>query len=205
MSHNGPLVGTEHKGPPGKPIQLSDAAESRVRELAGRYPNKKSAVMPALYIAQEELGWLTSDAITWVANRLELSLAHVYEVASFYTMYYKRPVGKYHVQVCRTLSCALRGAKGLTSCLHKKLGVHPGEITPDGMFSYEEVECLGSCGSAPMVEINDIFFENLTPEDLEKLLDRCAREQPNLRYSNVKEELGPGFSDLPKSEVWTKR
>lgn len=182
--------------------RLSESAEVRVSEAAGRYPDKKSAVMPALYIAQEELGWLKPEAIRWVADRIGLSESHVVEVASFYTMYYKEPVGKYHVQVCRTLSCMICGARELTEALHSRLGVSAKQITQDGMWSYEEVECLGSCGTAPMVEINDVYFENLSPQQLYKLMDRIELEKPDLRYSEVQKKLGGGLPDLSRSEAW---
>lgn len=182
--------------------QLSDAAEKRVKEALERYPNKKSAVMPALYIAQEELGWLRPEAIRWVADRVNLPESHVVEVASFYTMYYKRPVGKYHIQVCRTLSCMVCGARQLTDAIKARLKVAPQEITSDGMWSYEEVECLGSCGTAPMVEINDVFFENLTPEKLLSLMTKIESEKPDLRFSEVRKSLGGGLPDHPRSEAW---
>ena len=182
--------------------RLSEEAEKRLELIVKRYPSSKSAVMPALYIAQNELGWISEEAVHWVSARLDLPPSHVYEVATFYTMYYKKPVGKYHVQVCRTLSCMLRGAKDITNCVRKRAKVPAGEVTRDGMWSFEEVECLGSCGSAPMVQINDVFFENLTPEKLEALMDRIEREQPDLRYSTVREDLGGGMPDRPRSEVW---
>lgn len=185
-----------------KAPRLSEKAESRVAEALTRYPNKKSAVMPALYIAQEELGWLKPEAIRWVADRVGLPESHVVEVASFYTMYYKEPVGKYHVQICRTLSCMICGARALTEALHKRLGVKPKEITDDGMWSYEEVECLGSCGTAPMIEINDVYFENLDPQKLYQLMDTIEREKPDLRYSEVQKKLGGGLPDHPRSEAW---
>ncbi len=182
--------------------QLSTEAEARLAELVKRYDKTKSAIMPALYIAQEECGYLTDTALRWVSDRLKLPLAHVMAVATFYTMYYKKPVGRYHIQVCRTLSCMLCGAQALTNHLRKRLQLKPGEVSRDGMWSYEEVECLGSCGTAPMVEINDTYFENLSIEKLDRLLDRIQREQPDLRYSTVRGTLGRGFADLPKSEVW---
>lgn len=185
--------------------RLSQQAEERVKEALERYPSKKSAVMPALYIAQEELGWLKPEAIRWVADRVGLPESHVVEVASFYTMYYKKPVGKYHVQVCRTLSCMLCGARNLTEALKSRLSLAAHEISADGMWSYEEVECLGSCGTAPMVEINDVFFENLTPDSLNALMDRIEREKPDLRYSEVQKKLGGGLPDRPRSEAWVAK
>ncbi len=183
-------------------MSLSAAAESRIEELKGKYPSTKSAIMPALYIAQEELGWVNDEAVEWVAERLSLAPSHVMQVATFYTMYYKKPVGKYHFQVCRTLSCALCGARGVTEYLKKRFGLKPNEISADGMWSYEEVECLGSCGTAPMVEINDVYFENLNDEKLEALINKIEKEQPDLRYSTVRQELGGGLADEPRSVVW---
>jgi len=181
--------------------RLSDAAERKVEELRGRYPDVRSVVMPALYIAQEELGWVTPEAIQWVAERVNLSPVHVMEVATFYTMYYKRPVGRFHFQVCRTLPCALRGARHLVEHLAKRFHLQPGEVSADGRWSYEEVECLGSCGTAPMCEVNDRFFENLTVEKLDKLIDAIEASEPELRLSNITDTLGNGLPNSPKSEV----
>lgn len=181
---------------------LSKEAEQRIEQLKSLYPSTKSAVMPALYIAQEELGWISDEAVRWIAARLDLAPAHVFEVATFYTMYYKQPVGKYHVQICRTLSCMLCGAKEITAHVKKRLGIKAGEISKDGLWSWEEVECLGSCGTAPMVEINDVFFENLTNEKLDLIMDRIEKELPDLRFSTIRQELGGGLSDHPRSAVW---
>lgn len=181
--------------------KFSEEAEARLQEVIKRYPDKNSAVMPALYIAQAECAWITDEALTWVAKRLDMPPAAVFEVVSFYTMYYKKPVGRYHIQLCRTLSCMLCGAKKLLSYLEQRLGIKAGEISKTGIWSYEEVECLGSCGSAPMVQINDAFFENLDAERLGQLMDRIERELPNLRYSEITRELGDGLSGCPKSEI----
>ena len=180
---------------------LSDAAERKLEDLKKRYPVERSAIMPALFIAQEELGVISNEAIAWVAERLALPPVQVLEVATFYTMYYKKTVGRYHVQVCRTLSCALRGSKQVVERLKQRFGLKPGAVSADGMWSYEEVECLGSCGSGPMCEINDRFFENLTPEKIDEILNRIEREKPDLRFSAVRDALGDGLNDLPKSEV----
>ena len=182
-------------------IKLSDEAVARVTELKKRYPDPRSAVMPAWYVAQEELGHLGDEAISWVAEQVEMAPVHVRELVTFYTMYYSQPVGQYHFQVCRTLSCALRGSKQLMEHLQERFGIKPGEVTEDGRFSYEAVECLGSCGTAPMCEINDTYFENLTPEKLEAIVKRIEKEQPDLRYSTKRDELASGFADHPKSEV----
>jgi len=182
-------------------IKLSPKAEARIEEIKKRYPDSKSAVMPALYIAQEELGFINKEAIEWVAEKIGITPAHVFEVATFYTMYYRAPVGKYHFQVCRTLSCALRGAKKISEHLHHKLGLKPGEVSKDGNWSFEEVECLGSCGTGPMCEVNDCFFENLTPEKVDKIIEAIEREKPNLRLSTVNDSIGEGLKGFPKSEV----
>jgi NADH-quinone oxidoreductase E subunit len=182
-------------------VVLSDAAEKRAREVIPLYPQSRSAIMPLLYIAQDELGYISQEAVTWVADKLSLPPVQVWEVATFYTMYYKKPVGKYHFQVCRTLPCALRGAKMVSEYLHKKLGLNPGEVSSDGLWSFEEVECLGSCGTAPMCQINDTFFENLTEAKLEVIIDRIEKERPDLRFSTVRDELGAGLSGRPKSEI----
>ena len=182
-------------------LKVSAEAQKRAQEIIGQYPQKRSAVMPLLYIAQEHTKYITQSAVEWVAAQLEMPPVQVWEVATFYTMYYKKPVGQYHVQVCRTLPCALRGARKVSEYFHKKFGVNPGEVTKDGMWSFEEVECLGSCGTAPMCQINDVFFENLTDEKLDQLVARIEKEKPDLRYSTVKDELGAGLAGSPKSEI----
>ena len=179
--------------------KLPSEFEARMNTLKNTYPDKRSAVMPALYLAQEHYGWITPEAIQWVSENLQMPLVQVMEVATFYTMYYKKPVGKYHVQVCRTLSCAVRGARELTARLKEKFNILPGQVTSDGMWSYEEVECLGSCGTAPMCEINDVFFENLSAEKLDQIIERISSEKPDLRYSASKNALGA--SKFSKSEV----
>ncbi|MCL4137427.1 UNVERIFIED_CONTAM: hypothetical protein GTU68_027804 [Idotea baltica] len=182
-------------------FSLSEKSLKALGEIKSRYPKSKSAVMPALYLVQEELGMINEEAINLVAELLDYSPIHVKELVTFYTMYYAKPVGKYHFQVCRTLSCALRGSKDITQTLKDKFGINPHEVTEDGLFSYEQVECLGSCGTAPMCEINDTYFENLTSEKLLTIIDRIEKEQPDLRFSTSKDKLGEGFSDLPKSEI----
>jgi NADH-quinone oxidoreductase E subunit len=182
-------------------VSLSESAEKRAQEIIASYPQTRSAVMPLLYIAQEELGHVTQQAVEWVAARLAMPPVQVWEVATFYTMYYKKPVGRYHVQVCRTLPCALRGARKISEFVHERLGIKPGEVTKDGMWSFEEVECLGSCGTAPMCQINDAFFENLTDERLGKLLTQIEQEQPDLKLSTVRDSLGAGLAGHPRSEI----
>ena len=184
-----------------EPVVFSAAAEKRADEVIAQYPQKRSAVMPLLYIAQEETKFVTQQAVDWVASKLDMPPVQVWEVATFYTMYYKKPVGQYHVQICRTLPCALRGARKVSEYFHKRLGLQPGEISNDGMWSFEEVECLGSCGTAPMCQINDVFFENLTDEKLDVIVSRIEKEQPDLRFSTIRDELGAGLAGSPKSEI----
>ena len=184
-----------------EPVTLSEAAEKRAQEFIAAYPQSRSAVMPLLYIAQEELGHISQQAVEWVAARLSMPPVQVWEVATFYTMFYKKPVGRYHIQVCRTLPCALRGARRISEFVYKRCGVKPGEVSADGMWSFEEVECLGSCGTAPMCQINDAFFENLSEERLNQLLTRIEKEQPDLKLSTVRDSLGAGLSGHPRSEI----
>jgi len=206
VTANGPVFHINSKGqkvaPVTEPVTLSEAADRRAQEVIKSYPQSRSAVMTLLYIAQEELGGhITQQAIEWVAGKLSMASIAVWEVATFYTMYYKKPVGRFHVQVCRTLPCALRGARRVSEFLHKRLGLEPGEVSKDGMWSFEEVECLGSCGTAPMCQINDTFFENLTDEKLEDILGRIQKELPDLRFSTIKDTLGEGLKGSPKSEI----
>lgn len=173
--------------------ELSDAAKKRVEELKNYYPDKKSAVMPLLQLVQEEQGFISDDAILWVAEEVDISPVHVRELVTFYTMYTTKPRGKYHFQVCRTLSCAVLGSKRIVEALKQRLGVTAGEVTADGMFSFEQVECLGSCGTGPMCEINDTYFENLSEEKINQIVDRIIAEQPDLSFSTVHDKLGEGF------------
>lgn len=158
----------------------------RLKTIKSLYPDPRSAVMPALYLAQEHYGFITDEAINWVSEQVGLAPVHVREVATFYTMYYKKPVGKYHFQVCRTLTCSVRGAKKITNHLEKKFKIKSGEVSKDGMWSYEEVECLGSCGTAPMCEINDTYFENLTEDKLDEIINKIAKGDSSLKNSSLK-------------------
>lgn len=145
--------------------------EKKVDDLVAKYPEPKAAMLPVLWEVQRAHGWIDLDAERWVAGRLGVSPAHVHGVVSFYTMFKPQPSGKYHIQVCSTLSCMLRGSEEVVLHLQNKLGIKPGETTPDGRFSMIKVECLGSCGTAPMFQMNDDYHENLTPERIDQLLD----------------------------------
>ena len=182
-------------------LVISNDVELKLAEIVGRYPEPRSAIMPALYLGQEVQGFVSAEVMEWVAQKLGLSVAEVQEVATFYTLYHQRPVGKYHFQVCRTLSCQLAGAKPLLAVLKEQFQVAAHEVSADGLWSYEEVECLGSCGTGPTVQVNDVYFERMTPEKLTKLIGRIRAERPNLSYSTLKEELGQGFTAELAAEV----
>ena len=150
-------------------------AQNRARfdEIIKRYPpdRRRSAVLPALYLAQYQQGYITANAIRHVAELLGITRADVEDVVSYYTMFYTRPVGKYVVNVCRTLSCAINGAERVTEELSAKLGIKPGETDASGTFTLMEVECLGACDRAPAVMVNDAWHECLKPEDVPRLVD----------------------------------
>lgn len=182
-------------------IKLSDQAEARIEEIKKKYPNPRSAAMAALYLCQEELGLLDNRAVEWTSQKTGIAPVHVQELITFYSMYYQKKVGNYHFQVCRTLSCAVRGSRKLTEALQQRFHTQPREVTSNGMFSYEEVECLGSCGTAPMCQINDCFFENLTAEKLIEIVERIEKERPDLKLSTLKDKIGEGLKGYPKSQV----
>ncbi len=152
------------------PKRYCEAVEKEIRGIIEQFPVKRSALLPILHVVQREEGYISEDAMRWVAKLLGLTPIQVYEVVTFYTLYQQKPVGKYHLQVCRTLSCALVGAGQLISLLEKKLGIRPGETTPDGLFTLKTVECLASCGTAPMMQVNDSYHENLDAEKVDALL-----------------------------------
>ena len=145
--------------------------KKEIEEILTRYPTKQAALLPVLHVAQKEFGWISPEVMELVAQELNLSTAHVYGVVTFYTMYHRQPVGKYHLQVCRTLSCAMMGSQKITDHLKKKLGIELGQTSLDKRFTLSEVECLASCGTAPAMMINEKYFENLTEEEMDKILE----------------------------------
>ena len=150
---------------------LSAAGEEAVREALSHYPNKRSAVLPVLWIAQREWGWLPTAALKLVAESVGLPEAEVYGIATFYTMFNMKPVGRHHLQVCMTLSCSLMGADRLFKHLENKLGVGHGETTPDGRFTLRRVECLAACGGGPCMQVNFDYHENLDEKKTDALLE----------------------------------
>jgi len=162
---------------------FSEANLAEAKKHIAKYPagRQASAVMPLLWLAQYQEGWVSRVAMDVIAGMLDMAPIRVYEVATFYTMYNLKPVGKHLVQICRTTPCWLRGSDGLTDLCKKKLGVDLHGTSADGKFTIMEVECLGACVNAPMVQINDDFYEDLTPESLSKVLDELAAgRQPKI-------------------------
>jgi NADH-quinone oxidoreductase E subunit len=151
-------------------LEFSSEALKKFEETVARYPKKEAAMLPVLNLAQKEFGLLGPEAIEYVAKLMGQTPARVLGVVSFYTMYNTKPIGRHHIQVCRTLPCALGGAETITAFLKQKLGIEVGQTTPDGRFTLTEVECLASCGTAPMMQINDDYYENLTEEKIDAIL-----------------------------------
>jgi NADH-quinone oxidoreductase E subunit len=152
-------------------VEFSSEALERFKTTLAKYPEKEAALLPTLWIAQEEFGYLSFEVMEYVAKLLTLPPSKVYSVASFYTMFKKEPTGKYLIQICRTLPCQLRGAEEVTSYIGQKLGISKGETTPDNKFTIMEVECLGSCGTAPMMQVNNDYCEKLTKTRINQILD----------------------------------
>ena len=145
-----------------------------MKKLEPRYPKKVALLLPALHAAQEETGWLPPEVIDEVGAYIGIHPAQVKEVASFYTMYNLKPVGKYHLKICTNVSCALRGSDELVSHCEKKLQIRLGETTKDSRFTLSEEECIGACGTAPAMMLNDDYKENLTQDSLDQILDGLA-------------------------------
>ena len=140
-----------------------------------RYPNSQAACIPVLHVCQEQNGWISEEVMQFVADRLSLSTAHVKGVVTFYTLFNKEPVGKHQVWVCRTLSCALRGSDNILHHCEKRLGIAPGETTKDGKVTLRTAECLASCGTAPMMQVDKDYYENLTTAEVDRILDRLVK------------------------------
>lgn len=154
--------------------QLSEQFYKEIEKLKPRYPTNQALLLPALHAAQKEKGWVSDAVMDEVAAAIDIPPPVVREVITFYTMYNLKPVGKYHLQFCTNISCSLMGAENLLEHCEKKLGIACGETTRDNRFTISEVECLGACGTAPCVQINDDYHENLTPEALDRTLTELA-------------------------------
>ena len=154
---------------------LSESAEKRIAELKDKYPQKRSAILPAMHVVLEEVGFYNRDILKQVAELLNLSEMEVAEAVSFYTYFPKQGVGRYHIQVCSNVSCMLLGAEQLLHYLEEKLKIKVGETTPDGLFTLSEVECLGSCGTAPVIQINQTYYENLTKAKVDQIIEELKK------------------------------
>jgi NADH-quinone oxidoreductase subunit E len=154
------------------PFVLSADREREMTEILSRYPNRRAACIPLLHLCQEQHGYVSDDVVAFVAHRLDMSPAQVKGVVTFYTLLHTEPVGKHQVWVCKTLSCALRGAEHILSQCEKKLGIHVGETSADGKVTLRTAECLASCGTAPMMQVDKTYYENLTPAEVDRILDR---------------------------------
>ena len=155
------------------PVQFSDTALAEVKRLVARYPEgkQKSALLPVLHLAQDEFGgWLSTEILDYVASLLKITPIEVYEVATFYSMYNLRPVGKHVFEVCQTGPCMLNGSDEIIDYIKEKLGIRPGETTTDGLFTLKTVECLGACGYAPMMQMGKHYREHLTREQVDQII-----------------------------------
>jgi NADH-quinone oxidoreductase subunit E len=177
---------------------LTPEGERRVDEIVARYPERQAAMLPVLWVVQGEKGWIPADAMEWVARKLECTPATVQSVVRFYTMFDDRPVGKYKLQVCRTLSCELMGARRIIDHLRERLGVEPGQTTEDGLFTLQEVECLASCGTGPMLQCNLKFYENLTLERVDALLEELRGTDPD------PDDVRPVIYERPNREAYAR-
>ncbi len=157
-----------------EPVSWSEEAKAKIAEIIARYPDKQSAIMPILWLAVEEFGWISPQVETIVGEILDRPVNKVHSVVTFYSMYPRKPMGKHHVQICRNISCWLAGAPGLVDHLKSKLGIEPGEVSEDGKFSLEEVECLAHCECAPALRIDDRIEGNLTREKIDQLIQDAS-------------------------------
>ena len=186
---------------------ISEQAKQRMRDLATRYPIARSAVMPALYIAQREEGYITQQALEAVAEALGLTVDDVESVATFYTMYYQHPPGRKVIKVCTSISCYLRGCDTLVSHLEKRIGVKRGETSADGNYTFMTAECLALCGTAPVLQVNNEFVENVTLEMVDALVDQWNKELGIVSDTNAPDSLRSDGQDGnikdagPKSKI----
>ena len=167
--------------PLSQPVQMPDEiatfspeVEAEIDRHLAKYPLMRSAILPLMFIVQRERGYLDAPGVSYLAKRLNLRITDIWEVATFYSMIHIKPIGKYHIQVCKTLSCKLLGSDKITRHCAERLGIKVGEMRSDGRFSLSQVECLGSCGTAPMFQINFDYHENLTQEKVGQILDGLA-------------------------------
>lgn len=155
-------------------VSFDDELRRQIDDVLGRYPNRQAALLPVLWLCQERWGWVSAGIVRAVAELLGLAPAYIEGVITFYTMYQRRPPGRYLLQVCTTLSCQLCGTSGLVDHLRARLGIDFGETTPDGRFTLLDVQCLGACGQAPVIQVNNDYYTDLTVDTLDALIDGLA-------------------------------
>ena len=158
-------------------IAFDETNEAKFQNLLGKYPTKQAVVLPALWLAMDQWGYLSHEVIEYVANRLEQAPVSVWAVVEFYTMFKTKKTARHHIQLCRNMTCTMRGCEDLEALIKQKIGIGPGEQTDDGLFSLELVECLGSCGTAPVMRMDEHYFEILNQEKLERILDACREDR----------------------------
>ena len=156
---------------------FSKETEDKFKYLVSIYPRKRSALIPMLLLAQKEDGYIKNETVDYIARYLDLNPSEVDSILSFYTLLRRKPVGKYHIMICTNLACLLQGSDNIEACVKRKLGVNLGEITPDGLFSAIEFECLGSCTTAPVIQVNGEFYENLDVKKTETILDELRERR----------------------------
>ena len=164
-------------------LKFSEEQMTEFKRLVARYPEgkQKSALLPVLHLAQDSFGgWLSAETMDYVAELLQITPIEVYEVATFYSMYNLKPVGKYMFEVCQTGPCMLRGSDDIIAYIGEELGIKPGETTADGMFTLKTVECLGACGYAPMMQLGKHYREHLTKEKVDAIIDECRKTAASL-------------------------
>ena len=156
-------------------MEFSEEKLKKVSEIIARYPEgkQKSALLPLLHLAQEQFGWLSAETMDYVAALLSLEPVEVYEVATFYSMYNLKPVGKYLFEVCQTGPCMINGSDDIIAYIGERLGINPGETTADGLFTLKTVECLGACGYAPMMQLGKHYREHLTKDKVDAIIEEC--------------------------------
>lgn len=154
-------------------FQYTPENEAKFEKIAKKYPKIDAMMLPALWLVQEQEGWVSPEAMIFVADRLKKQPIEVYEFATFYTMFNLKPIGTYHIELCKTLSCMIMGAPELKKFIKDTIGIEPGQTSADGKFHLSEVECQGACGGAPMIALNHVYHENLTVDKLKTILGEC--------------------------------
>ena len=191
---------TEYNNPD-TPFEFTEENKKRASVIISNYPkgHEAAATIPLLDLVQRQIGWVPLSGMNYVAKMLQMPEMRVYEVATFYTMFNREPVGKYHIQICTTTPCMLCNSDSIMSAIKEKLQIKPGETTKDKLFTLSEVECLGACVNAPMVQINDFFYEDLKPDDMVEIIDNLAKgilPKPGPRSGRFASEPASGLTSL---------